>query len=165
MNGSRIRQAQERRSQLMENITNTERQVTESSTNTLVAVQTARSLIESLQVAVEANALALEGTRQENQVGSRTIIEVLNAEQALLNTRVNLVTAKRDEYVAAYNLLAATGQAEVAVLSLPVERYDSTANLKRVRNKWFDFDTNPNPKALPKPDKASASGSMATTKP
>ena len=165
VNGSRIRQAQERRSQLMEGIANAERSVTEASTNALVSVQTARSLIEALQVAVDANALALEGTRQENQVGSRTIIEVLNAEQALLNTRVNLVTAKRDEYVAAYNLLAATGQAEVAVLSLPVERYDSTANLKRVRSKWFDFDTNPNPKALPKPDKARASGSAPMVNP
>lgn len=163
--GSRIRQAQERRSQLMESIASAERTATESSTNAIVSLQTARSLIAALQVAVDANALALEGTRQENQVGSRTVLDVLDAEQLLLNTRVNLVTAKRDEYVAAYNLLAATGQAEAAVLSLPVERYDSTANLKRVRGKWFDFDTNPNPKALPKPSPASASGSVPPVKP
>ena len=156
---SRIREAQERRSQLLAVIGSTGRNATEQATNAFTQIDTARAIIASSQVAVDANALALEGVTQENQVGTRTIIELLNAQQELLITQVNLVTARRDEYVGAYQLLAAVGAAEAAVLGVPVQVYDSTANARRVRHKWNDFDTDPNPPALPLPDKARASQS------
>ncbi|TRW17511.1 TolC family outer membrane protein [Glacieibacterium frigidum] len=149
---SRIREAQQRRSQLLAVIGSTGRDVTEQATNAVTQVTTARAIIASSQVAVDANALALEGVTQENQVGTRTIIELLNAQQELLITQVNLVTARRDEYVGAYQLLAAVGAAEAAALGVPVQEYDPTANAKRVRHKWNDFDTDPNPPALPLPD-------------
>ncbi len=151
---SRVRQAQERRSQLLETIGVTSRQVTESAVNAWVQIGTARAIIQSSQVAVDANALALEGVTQENQVGTRTIIEVLNAQQEYLVTQVNLVTARRDEFVGAYTLLAAVGAAEAAALEVPVTVYDPTVNAAAVRHHLNDWDTPKNPPALPLPDKA-----------
>jgi len=157
---SRIRQAQERRSQLLETIGAVGRQVAETATNAYVNLQTARAVIESSKVAVEANTLALEGVGQENQVGNRTVLEVLNAEQELLQVRVNLVTAERDAYVAGYTLLAAVGQAEGDALALPNATYDPIANAQKVRHKWNDFDETPNPPALPLPERGLASRSV-----
>src|SRR3546814_9644743 len=65
-----------------------------------------------------ANELALEGVRAENTVGTRNVLDVLNAEQELLNSRVQLVTAERDAYVAGFTLLAAMGRAEARDLNL-----------------------------------------------
>jgi len=158
--GSQIRQAQERRNQLLATIGAVGRQVAESATNAVVGLQTSRALIQSSQVAVDANTLALEGVKQENQVGTRTVLEVLNAEQELLQTRANLVSARRDEYVAGYNLLAAVGQAEGDALAVSTDTYDSTANARAVRHKWNDFDQNPSSPALPLPDPGLASRSV-----
>jgi outer membrane protein len=157
--GSQVRQAQERRGQLMEQISATSRQVVESTNNSYFAVQTARATIDSAEVGIKANTLALEGVKQENQVGSRTLLDVLNAEQELLVSQVNLVQAKRDEYVAAYQLLANLGVAEATVLRIPVTPYDSTANGKRVRTIWSDWAVDPNPAPLPLPAPLTASSS------
>jgi outer membrane protein len=137
---SRIREAQARRSQAMEQIALAERQVTEGVRNSWEQVQTARATIQAAQVAVSANELAAEGTRQENLVGSRNILDVLNAEQELLNSRVSLVRAQRDEYVAAYGLLASIGRAEVDDLGLSVPEYDPEVYYRKVRNKWGGAD-------------------------
>lgn len=75
-------------------------------------------VIGSSSAAVAANELALEGVRAENSVGNRNILDVLNAEQELLNSRVQLVTARRDAYVAGFALLAAMGRAEAGDLGL-----------------------------------------------
>jgi len=159
--GSIIRQAQELRSQRLEQITATERVVVEATTNSFSNVETARATISSAEVGVQANTLALEGVKQENQVGSRTLLDVLNAEQELLTSQVDLVQAKRDEYVASYQLLASMGLAEASVLQVPVAPYDSTANGKRVRGIWSDWNTNPNPAPLPLPQPAAASQSVS----
>jgi outer membrane protein len=157
---SRVREAQARRSQLLEVIGSTGRQVVEQATNSFVQIGIARAIIQSSQVAVDANALALEGVTQENQVGTRTVLEVLNAQQELLSTRTDLLTARRNEYVAGYTLLAAVGVAEAAALQVPVTPYDSTLNAQRVRHKWNDFDLDPDAPALPLPNPASASRSV-----
>jgi outer membrane protein len=156
---SRVRQAQARQSQALEQIASTERLVVANARNAYEALVTARATIESAQAAVTANELALEGNRQENLVGSRTILDVLDAEQELLNARVSLVRARRDEYVASFQLLAATGQARSDVLELPVERYDPEANYKRVRHSWWDWRDAPKPKAVaPGPDLSDVPG-------
>lgn len=161
LNGSQIRAAQAVRSQFMEQIGFIGRQAVETASNAFVSVATARAVITASQSAVDANTLALEGVTQENQVGTRTVIEVLNAEQELVVARVNLASARRDEYVAGYTLLAAVGEAEAEPLAVPGTHYDATANAARVRHKWNDFDTDPNPPALPLPDPVSASKSVA----
>ncbi len=136
--GSRTRQAQARQSQLLETITSTDRAVVEGVTNSFEGVVTARGVRDAALVQIEATALAAEGTRQEQQVGSRTVIEVLNAEQELLNARTNLVQAERDLVVAGYSLLATMGRTEAVALGAPVEPYDPTYNARRVRALWGD---------------------------
>ncbi len=136
------------------------RQVAETAQNAFVSVATARAVINASEVAVRANTLALEGVNQENLVGTRTVIEVLNAEQELVVARVALAAAQRDEYVAGYTLLAAVGEAEADPLGVPGPRIDSTANAARVRHQWSDWQTGPDPAPLPLPDPASASKSV-----
>ncbi len=70
-------------------------------------------------------------------MGSRTVLDVLNQEQELLNGRVFLVRAQHDEMVAAFNVLAATGQLTAQQLALPTQYYDPQANYEKTRNKWI----------------------------
>ncbi len=77
-----------------------------------------QTVIESSRAAVSANALALEGVRAESSVGNRNVLDILNAEQELLNSKVQLVTAQRDSYVAGFALLASMGRAEAKYLNL-----------------------------------------------
>ncbi len=143
---SQVRQAQARQSERLELITLTERQVSASAVGNFAQVNAAEAVIQSAKVQVSANALAAEGVRQENQVGSRDILDVLNAQQELLNSRVTLVTAEREKYVRAYQLFAAMGQADVALQGAPVERYDPKLNTARVKGKgWSEFGFDPAP--------------------
>lgn len=109
----------------------------EAATDAWERLQTARAQIVSFTAAVRATTIALEGVQQEALVGSRTVLDVLDAEQELLDARVSLVRAKRDEVVATYTLRAAVGQLTANQLGLPVKLYDPTTNYRRVRGKWF----------------------------
>jgi outer membrane protein TolC len=101
----------------------------------------ARGQILSNEAQVRANEIALEGVRQEAYVGSRTTLDVLNAEQELLNSRVSLVRAQRDEAVAAYSLVSATGRLTAKDLGLGVELYDAKDYYNKVSDKFIGFDT------------------------
>jgi len=98
-------------------------------------------VIKAQQVAVNAAQIAYAGVREEAKVGQRTTLDVLNAQQALLNARVNLVTAQRDRVVASYNLLAAVGKLSAATLRLKVRRYDPRVHFNQVRNKLWGVRT------------------------
>jgi len=121
---SDIRRAKQVRSQRMMEIHQAERVAQE---NVFIAWDNYRAAvgqISSTQAAVRANEIALDGVKQEAYVGSRTTLDVLNAEQELLNSRVQLVLAQRDEFVAAYSLVSATGKLTAKDLSLGVDVYD-----------------------------------------
>ncbi len=105
------------------------------------AFQTTKLQIQSFQAQVRANEIALEGVREEAKVGQRTTLDVLNAQQTLLNSRVSLVTAQRDQVVASYALLAATGQLSAATLGLRVDNYDPSLHFDQVKNKWIGTRT------------------------
>ncbi|WP_288900661.1 TolC family outer membrane protein [uncultured Sneathiella sp.] len=137
---SQVRQARQINSQRMQEIEETVRGVRESVIQSWELLETSRSRIGANEEAVRANTIALEGVEQEAQVGSRTTLDVLNAEQELLQSKVDLVTARRDQYVAIYTVLAAIGKLNARDLDLDVEYYDPTANYERVRNKWFGTD-------------------------
>lgn len=98
---------------------------------------TARASIQSLQAQVAAAEVALEGVEQEAQVGSRTVLDVLDAEQELLNARVDLVQAQRDEAVAEYQLLSAVGRLTARYLDLPVAYFDFDADYEDVENRFW----------------------------
>jgi outer membrane protein len=131
----------------MEDEIATERNVIAQVRSAYSSWRAANEIITSTQSAVDAATLSLEGVRAENSVGNRTILDILDAEQELLQARVRLVTARRNAYVAGFSLLAAMGKAEAQDLGLdggPL--YDPEINYKRVRGKWFDWDDDPAPK-------------------
>jgi len=141
---ARTRQAQALEGQTLERVVGTERAVVEAARADFASYDAAQRQIQAQTVAVQANELALEGARAEQTVGTRTVLDVLNAEQELLNSQVALVTAKRDAYVDGFQLLNAMGQAEAQDLGLeggPL--YDPLGNYRRVANSWSDWASDP----------------------
>jgi len=142
--GARIRQAQALEGQALESRIASERLVVANTRSAFAEYRAAQDGIQANDVAVKANELALEGVRAENSVGTRTILDVLDAEQELLNSQVLLVTARRDAYVAGFRLLNAMGQAEADDLGLdggPL--YDPLGNYRRVAGDWNDWSNDP----------------------
>ena len=155
------RQAQARASAALENVIAAEREVIAQVRASFSSWQAALAIIESSQTAVSAAELSLEGVRAENSIGNRTILDVLNAEQELLSARVQLITARRNAYVAGFNLLAAMGRAEARDLGLDGDGvlYDPVVNFDRVDGSIWDWDRAPDPAAqstrtidIPAPD-------------
>jgi outer membrane protein len=143
---ARIRQAQSRSSQTIETYVATERNVIAQTRGAFAAWQANERIIAATQQAANANALSLEGVRAENSVGTRSILDILNAEQEYLNTQVQFVSAKRNSYVAAFSLLAAMGKAEARDLGIDGGvLYDPEANYDRVRSQIFDWADDPAP--------------------
>lgn len=97
----------------------------------------AQAQLESAKAAVEANTIALTGVREEERVGQRTLIEVLNAQQELLNSQVALVTTRRDVIIAAYGLQAAIGRLDALSLGVTDVIYDPQAHAQEVDRQWF----------------------------
>nr|WP_326525064.1 TolC family outer membrane protein [Sphingomonas sp.] len=147
---AQVRQAEARRSAAIENVTFAERGVVSQTRSAYANWQSALQVIASSEVAVEANKLSLEGVRAENSVGTRTILDILNAEQELLNSQVTLVSARRNAYVAGFALLAAMGRAEADDLNLgdigPL--YDPVQNYDRVRRRIGDWGGDGEPAAV-----------------
>ncbi|MCB1508117.1 MAG: TolC family outer membrane protein [Hyphomicrobiaceae bacterium] len=101
----------------------------------------ARAQIESARAQIEAAQLALDGVIAEREVGQRTTLEVLNAQEELLNARITLVSAERDAVVAGYTLVAALGRLSVGELGLQVERYEPEQHYRQVRDQWYGLRT------------------------
>lgn len=97
--------------------------------------------IEGTNAQVKAAEIALNGVREEAKVGQRTTLDVLNAEQELLNARVSQVSAQRDRVVASYALLSATGSLSASRLGLKVAAYRPEIHYEEVKNKWFGLTT------------------------
>ncbi len=104
-------------------------------------VQATKAQIEAAQAQVRSSETALNGVREEARVGQRTTLDVLNAQQALVNARVTLVTAQRDRVVASYNLLNAVGILSPLTLGLPTPVYDPRVHYHQVRDSWVGLRT------------------------
>ncbi|QGP78936.1 TolC family outer membrane protein [Sphingobium sp. CAP-1] len=141
---AQVRQNQALESQAIEQEIEAERSVIAQTRAAYASWQASLQTIDSNQKAVAAADLSLEGVRAENSVGSRTILDILNAEQESLNAKVQLVAARRNAYVAGFSLLAAMGHAEADDLGLESGTlYDPMVNYDRVKGKWFDWDFDP----------------------
>lgn len=138
---SRLREAKHTAGQLRIQVDEALQQTRARTVQAWEGLQAARAQIESLTAQVEASQVALEGVQREAQVGARTVLDVLDAEQELLNARVNLVRARRDERVAAYQLLSALGRLTADGLGLPVTVYDPAEHYNDVRDSWFGSST------------------------
>jgi outer membrane protein/adhesin transport system outer membrane protein len=134
---SRVREAKQRVSQRRQDIETQRRFAAQTATTAWRALETARAQIQSFESQVRAGEIALEGVQQEAAVGSRTVLDILDAEQELLDARVSLVQAQRDEVVASYQVLSAVGRLTALELGLPVETYDVERYYHEVRDKWW----------------------------
>ncbi|WP_068879047.1 TolC family outer membrane protein [Phenylobacterium sp. CCH12-B4] len=136
LTSSRVRQAVERNNADRITVEGVRRTVLQNVTNFWSQLIAARANISSSDEQVRAARIAAEGTRQEQQVGLRTTIDVLNAEQELRQAELNAVTSRRDEYVAAANVLATMGRLEGRNLVPSVPQYDAAKNFRKLRLTW-----------------------------
>jgi outer membrane protein len=136
LTSSRVRQSIERNNVDKINIETQRRVVLQTITQFWNQLIAARANIGSTAEQTRAASIAAEGTRQEQQVGLRTTLDVLNAEQELRSAELAQVSATRDEYVAAASVLAAMGRLEGKNLIPSVPQYDAKANFRKVRMTW-----------------------------
>jgi TolC family type I secretion outer membrane protein len=134
---SRVRQAKQLYQQARRQLDEARRSAVQQAVAAWQALETAQAQITSFEEQVRANTVALEGVRQEQTVGARTVLDVLDAEQALLNSKVNLVTAQTNLVIARYQVLQTVGQLNAKALALNVPLYDPAQHYNAVRNKWW----------------------------
>ncbi len=139
LNRSRVREALASADEARLSSLNVRRQVIEGVTNTWNNYLAAQAVIESSRQAVRANEIAFEGVEQEAFVGLRTTLDVLNAEQELLNSRLELVRAERDLTVASYAVLQSMGLLGPQTLGLPVDSMGSNEAFEPAPGFEFDF--------------------------
>jgi len=134
-----VRQQEELREQASKNVDVARRQAEQSATSAWQLFQSAQSTIASNQATMTADESAFQGVSREQQVGGRTILDVLNAQQELLNAQVAVVTSKRDRLVAAFQVLAATGGLTATDLRLKVKLYDPVEHYEDDESRWIGF--------------------------
>jgi outer membrane protein len=103
--------------------------------------EAAIGVVKAARAAVAANEVALAGVREEAKVGQRTTLDVLNAQQALLSARTQLVRAEHDQVVFSYSLLSTVGRLNVPTLGLTVAEYDPSVHFDQVKGKWIGLRT------------------------
>lgn len=100
-----------------------------------------KAQVESIKTQIKASKLALDGVIREAKVGSRTVLDVLDAEQEHLDNQVSLIRIHHDEVVSAFSLMSAIGCMNPISLDLPVSPYDPKEYYEMVKNKWFGYKT------------------------
>jgi outer membrane protein len=133
---SAIRQSKETVGQQRLSLDVTRDQVRETVVASWGQLDATKAQIEATTAQVNAAEIALNGVREEARVGQRTTLDVLNAQQELVNARVALVTAQHDRVVASYTLLAAVGGLSMQRLGLNVTIYDPQVHYQQVRDAW-----------------------------
>jgi outer membrane protein len=131
-----IRQSKETLGQRRLDLDTARDQVVSTVTQAWGQLEAAKAQINATQAQVTAAEVALNGVREEARVGQRTTLDVLNAQQDLVNARVALVTAQRDRVVASYTVLAAVGSLSPQILGLRIPVYDATVHYQQVRDAW-----------------------------
>ena len=142
---ARIRQAKETNHQLKKEVEDARLSIHAQVIEWWAQLQSTASQIKSAQDALEANRIALEGVKEEEKVGQRTTLDVLNAQLEYLGSQIQLVTAKRDRVVAEYTLYASVGRLDAQSLGLSVPFYDPFEHYNIVKNKWFGLRPPPPP--------------------
>ena len=147
---SAIRQAKELVGQRRNELDSARRTAAQTVISSWRNLDSARSRVTSFTAQVRANDVALNGVRQEALVGSRTTLDVLNAEQELLNSQVNLISARHDVQVNYYGVLSGIGRLTARTMGLPVEYYDEEKYYNEVGSRWIgDWGSVSGPSAGP----------------
>ncbi len=144
---SQVRQNRQTVQQERNTLENSHRTVAETVSSSWDQLLAATATIQSLQSEVRANRIALQGVQEEALVGSRTVLDVLDAEQTLFQSQVNLVTAQATEVKASYTLKSAVGQLTATGIDLPVKPYNPDTYYKQNRNRLFGIDDPATPQA------------------
>jgi outer membrane protein len=133
---SAVRQARQSQQQTRQLVDDAKRTAVQNAVQAWETLAAAKASADSTREAIRANQIALEGVEREAIVGSRTTLDVLNAQQALLNSRVTLVQNLAQVVTASYQVAVALGRLTARDLHLPVPLYDETAYYNAVKNKW-----------------------------
>ncbi|MEZ5843798.1 MAG: TolC family outer membrane protein [Hyphomicrobiaceae bacterium] len=134
---ARVRQAKHTHVSRLQEVEQARAEVQANATAAWSRLQAARARLRSDAAQVEANRVALEGVRAEERVGQRTLLDVLNAEQELLDAETARVRTRRDATVAVYTLLAAVGRLDATGLELGSDVYDPDVHYHRARGRWY----------------------------
>lgn len=134
---SAVRQAEDQDAEAKMNIAVAQRQVTDAARTAWHGYVSSQAAIKSNKAQADAAAAALDGVQQEQKFGSRTVIDVLNAEQELLNAQVAVVSSNRDSTVAAYQVLSALGKLTAKDLGLRVKLYNPAEYYDDNASRWF----------------------------
>ncbi len=137
---ARIRQSKYQKWQAQEQVLEAERQVKSIVSSAWEYMVANQSKIKAIQEQVKANQVALDGVQKEEALGNRTILDVLDAYQELLNSNVNEVKARRDYYVSGMNLLMSMGKLTAKDLKLGVDIYNPKKFYKETRDKWLSLN-------------------------
>src|SRR5215470_10163472 len=138
---SLIRQSKENLAQQRLNLEQTRDQTRANTVTAWGQLEAGKAQVRSAQAQVTASEVALNGVREEAKAGQRTTLDVLNAQQALVNARVALVTAQHDRVVASYTLLSAVGRLSPQVLNLRTTTYDPSVHYHQIRDSWIGVRT------------------------
>jgi TolC family type I secretion outer membrane protein len=138
---SKIRAAQQSVAEKSSEVEAIRRAVREGMVQAWFHLKTTLSVIKARQSGVAAAESALNGVREESLAGTRTTLDVLDAEQELLDAKVKMTEAAHDRDLAILRMRAASGHMTAEALRLPVSLYDPTANYEKVRDQWFGFDS------------------------
>jgi len=138
---SLIRQSKENLAQQRLTLEQTRDQTRATTVTAWGQLEAGKAQVISAQAQVTASEIALNGVREEAKAGQRTTLDVLNAQQALVNARIALVTAQHDRVVASYSVLQAIGRLSPQVLGLNTTTYDPSVHYHQVRDSWFGMRT------------------------
>jgi len=138
---SLIRQSKENLAQQRLTLETTRDQARANTVTAWGQLEAGKAQVKSAQAQVSASEVALNGVREEAKAGQRTTLDVLNAQQALVNARVALVTAQHDRVVASYAVLNSVGRLSPQVMNLPTQTYDPSVHYQQVRDSWIGMRT------------------------
>lgn len=134
---ARVRKAKQQQVGRIQEIQQARTEAIENVTSAWSRLEAARAQLRSDQIQIEANKTALEGTREEEKVGQRTLLDVLNAEQEYLDAQIQLARTKRDLVVTSYQVLAAMGRLTGETIVSSEMLYDAVAHAEEVEHKWI----------------------------
>lgn len=138
-NRAKIRQSKYNKWQAYEQVLSAERAAVSNITGYWESMVANDAMIKALQDQVSANEIALDGVKKEEALGNRTILDVLNAFQSLLDSQVEVVKARREYYLSAMQVMQAMGKLTAENLKLDVEIYHPKEYYKETRDKWLSL--------------------------
>ncbi len=138
---SQVRQAKETAGQRQIEVETNRNAVRQFIVQSWGQLEAAKAQVIASQAQVQANEVALNGVREEARVGQRTTLDVLNAQQELLNSRVQLIIAQRDRVVYSYQMVQSVGRLTARFTSLAVAQYSPKQHYDQVKDLWYGLRT------------------------